>query len=105
MHNDITSKKILWLDILRIIAMVAVVLNHSWGLFSYDLYDTYKGTPIFYLDNLLNCSTRFNVPIFFMISEALMLGREKYRNIKICLKKTIMGGAAITSMDNNLCFC
>ena len=91
-ESKLGSKREIWLDLLRIIAMVAVVLNHSWGLFSYDQYDIYMGTPIFYVDNLLNCATRFNVPVFFMISGAMMLTKYKQKSIRTCVLKAIKGG-------------
>lgn len=76
-----------YLDYLRAIAMIAVVFNHSWGYYSIDNRQIYMGEPIWYIDAVLNMLTRFNVPIFFMISGYLMLNTEKYASIKNAVRK------------------
>lgn len=76
-----------YLDILRVIAMFAVIFNHSWGYFSCDNYELYSGTLIYYIDVLLNTLTRIDVPIFLMVSGYLMLKSKKYSSIRECMKK------------------
>ena len=86
------KKRSEWLDKLRLIAMLAVILNHCLGTFSYTYYDQYVGTSWFYIDNFLNCATRFNVPVFLLLSGALMLSSDKYSDINNCVRKAVMGG-------------
>ena len=68
------------LDYLRVVAMILVVFNHTWGYFSSDLsWENQKlQNGVFYLDSFLNSITRINVPLFLMISGALIL--PKYKN-------------------------
>lgn len=76
-----TDSHKMWLDVVRVVAMFAVILNHSWGYFSCDNYDMYQGTWIYYLDLCLNAFTRCNVPLFIMISGCLMLDDERNSSI------------------------
>ena len=89
-----------YVDILRVIAMFAVILNHSWGYFSCDNFQTYFGTPIYFVDTILNTITRIDVPIFLMISGYLMLENIKYSSIKNCLKKSGGGAETYLHLDN-----
>ena len=81
-------KRETYIDILRVIAMFAVIFNHSWGYFSCDNYQLYSDTTIYFIDVILNTITRIDVPIFLMISGYLMLKSKKYSSIKACLKKS-----------------
>ena len=74
------SKSVFYFDVLRVLAMIAVILNHSFGYFSYDMFEKYFGTKIYYVDCILNSFTRFDVPIFFMISGGLILSNKKCTN-------------------------
>ena len=85
---DTNQRRIVWIDWLRIIAMMAVVCNHSWGYFSVDHFNDYVGDGIYYVDMALNTFTRFNVPIFLMISGYLMLSNIKNDSIRRCLRKS-----------------
>lgn len=89
-----------YLDILRIVAMLAVVCNHTWGYFNIDQSNIYNNKFIWYIDGMLVTMTRFDVPIFFMISGYLMIGNEKYSNLRNVLAKVIRGGAVNNNMDN-----
>ncbi len=62
------------LDFLRIIAICAVIMIHISADFITD-YD--KSTTDFVLGNIFNSISRFAVPVFFMISGALMLDETK----------------------------
>lgn len=86
-----------YLDILRVIAMFAVIFNHSWGYFSCDKYQIYARATIYYVDGVLNTLTRVDVPIFLMISGYLMLKSTKYSDINNCLKK--VGGGTEAHSD------
>ncbi len=88
MENKVVKKssRTVYLDVLRVYALVAVVLNHCFGY-----YDTVKwqGTVVYYIDIILNSVTRFNVPIFFMVSGALILNEEKNLSVAYTIRKRI----------------
>lgn len=73
-------------DVLRVIAMVAVILNHSFGYFSIIKYAQYQNTLIWHIDNILIAFTRFDVPIFFMLSGALLLKRDSTLSLEHLFK-------------------
>lgn len=77
------------LDYLRVVAMILVVFNHTWGYFSSDLsWENQKlQNGVFYLDSFLNSITRINVPLFLMISGALILPKYKNQGGGYILKK------------------
>lgn len=78
-----TKNKKTYLELLRIICAGLVIFNHIPG---YTLYQTIGGSSRF-LCMFLTMLTRINVPIFFMISGTLLLGRqEDYRTV---LKKRV----------------
>lgn len=83
------EERIEYFDVLRVIAMLAVILNHSFGHFSVDECLKYQNTLIWHVDNTLNTFTRFNVPIFLMISGALLLKNEKSESVEYLFKKRI----------------
>lgn len=83
-HAGNSAKHKTHFDILRIIATVLVILNH---LPIYRYYENAEGISQFFW----TCFTmliRCNVPIFFMISGALLIGREE--SIRTILKKRVL---------------
>ena len=82
------DKRIYYFDIIRFIAMTAVILNHSCGYFSFDNFDLYVGQPIYFIDCIINSLTRFNVPFFLMLSGGLILSNEKSTDVSYILHKT-----------------
>lgn len=60
------------LDLCRIVACLAVVMIHTVMLF----WDFDPAVPTWALYNFLSLAVRFGVPLFFMISGSLLLGRE-----------------------------
>lgn len=60
------------LDLCRIVACLAVVMIHTVMLF----WDFDPLVPTWALYNFLSLAVRFGVPLFFMLSGALLLGRE-----------------------------
>ena len=76
------KKRIFWLDVLRVVAIFAVVTVHvatqNWDKIA-------AGTEENVVLAVFDAVARFAVPIFVMISGALMLGREI--SLKKCLKK------------------
>ena len=76
-----TKSKKTYLELLRIICAGLVIFNHIPG---YTLYQTIGGNSRF-LCMFLTMLTRMNVPIFFMISGTLLLGKQE--DYKTVLKK------------------
>lgn len=84
-----TKERVFYIDVLRVLAMIAVILNHSFGYFSCDNWTRYFNTKIYFVDIILNSITRFNVPIFIMISGALLLQSPQSTDIKHIWKERI----------------
>lgn len=80
--TETPSRKV-YLDWIRVIAIALVIFNHLPG---YALYEEGGGGRPFYL--FLSLLTRINVPLLFMISGALLLGREE--SVKTILKKRVL---------------
>ncbi len=69
-----SNTRIYSFDIMRIVAICAVVMLHI----SADFVKGFQNDTFdFVCSNLLNSLSRFAVPVFFMISGALMLNEEK----------------------------
>ncbi|HJA29498.1 MAG TPA: acyltransferase [Candidatus Olsenella pullicola] len=67
------SPRSVWIDALRVLAVLLVVFNHTPG---YALYQTSSG-PTAWAYLFVTMLTRVNVPLFLMVSGALLLGREE----------------------------
>ncbi len=79
-------KKYDWLDILRIISCFAVILLHC----SCDAFSINQGIIGFTIGNFYNSISRFCVPIFLMITGALLLNPDKEIDIKkFTINKTL----------------
>ena len=80
------KRRILYLDILRVMATVAVILLHvsseHWGIASLDSIQ-------WHICNLGDSITRWAPPIFVMISGAVFLNPEKKISIKSLYTKNI----------------
>ena len=63
-----------WLDYLRVIALFGVIIGHVAA----DFYRGYGevGMADWWLSNMVNASVRFVVPVYVMVSGALLLGRS-----------------------------
>lgn len=71
------KKKQVWIESLRIFALFWVIYNHTAG-FGYSLYENAALSPVETAVNLLLCVfCRVSVPLFLMISGALLLGRDE----------------------------
>lgn len=75
-----------YLDVLRIMASVAVVLIHTIGGGYYHGYMS----RIWLWTTLFNANARWSVPMFVMISGALMLDPNVILKEKLRLKKSIL---------------
>ena len=70
----LTNNRVCSFDLMRIIAICAVILIHI----SADYVKSYPNDSIEFISNNILCScSRFAVPVFLMISGALMLNEEK----------------------------
>ncbi len=80
-------KKDLSLEIMRIVAMFFVIFNHT-GLKGYFLFaDCTPGSIVFWLYMGMSVLDKFAVPLYFMISGALLLGKDE--DLKTIFKKRI----------------
>lgn len=65
------QSKVLYLDVLRAMACIIVVLFHSTGEYESDVYSIN-----FWASNIFEAFARIGVPLFVMISGALMLNED-----------------------------
>jgi len=68
------KKRILYIDVLRILACIAVIFNHASGYFLFGEQE--PGSFLYRLEMGISIGCKFAVPVFFAISGALMLDRE-----------------------------
>ncbi len=86
-----TTSRIIYMDILRIIAIFAVVMLHVASQYQYlDVYTTGYSIGVFY-----NSLCRWGVPVFVMISGALFLRSDKSIDIKQLFGKYILRIAVV----------
>lgn len=79
------SKRVIYLDLLRIFAIFGVVVIHVSAIAkSYDIGSFTSNVGIIY-----NGFVRWSVPVFFMISGAMFLRPEKEYSFSIMIKKYI----------------
>ncbi len=78
--------RIVSLDLLRVIAIFCVVGIHTSQLFIYVQNTASIG---FILGNILNCISRIGVPLFVMLSGALMLNENKALSFKTTMNKVL----------------
>ncbi len=74
-----------YIDILRILANFLVIFNHTAG---FALYQQTYGTAKTGLYMIFSIITKINVPIFFMITGALLLGKDE--DLAYVLKKRVL---------------
>ena len=83
MKND---KRILYLDIIKIVSALMVILIH---LMSIKWYVLDISNPNIMVLNVLNALARVSVPMFVMISGAMLLGEHKHYTYTQIFKKYI----------------
>lgn len=78
--SELRTKRVLWADILKILACFFVIINHTHGfVFKYGGEKT-PGTALFYAIGFAMCKCA--VPIFIMVSGYLLLQKETtYRKV------------------------
>lgn len=87
---DISSQnakdRILFADILKVLAIFAVINIHVSGSFSIASFATTNITN-WWVDNILNSVSRWAVPVFFMVSGMLLLDPKKNDSLKVFFTK------------------
>ena len=80
------DQRILYPDILRIIAIFAVMMTHicAYGFFNYEI-----SSANWQIANALDCLTRWAVPVFIMISGMFFLDPQKEITLKKLYSKNI----------------
>lgn len=88
-EKEVASRKIMYFEVLRIIAVFLVIFNHTDenGFFLFSKYGT--DTPHFWIYLFLSIFCKCAVFIFFAISGALLLGRET-KSLKDLWRKKIL---------------
>lgn len=86
------------MDVLRILAAFLVIFNHTSG-FAYYINHTNNSYKLL-LSMGLSAFTKINVPLFFMLSGALLLGREE--PYSVLLKKRV-GRYALVLLGASAC--
>ncbi len=81
------KQRIFYLDFLRSFAIVMVLILHS--ISDYMIQPELFGTTSWYANLVLNTFARTGVPIFFMISGALMLSSDNTKDFKNFYKKSL----------------
>ena len=77
-----------WLDLARVAAIAAVVLVHVLApAVNGSLLD--EGTPSWWLANLLNAASRWCVPVFIMVSGALVLDPRRVERPRAFYRKRL----------------
>ena len=84
----IASTRFLYSDILRFVAVAAVVLLHVSAFIIYEYNHYPRGW--WWLANLVDSGTRWCVPIFLMLSGRLLLDPQKSEPIAVFLKKRFL---------------
>jgi surface polysaccharide O-acyltransferase-like enzyme len=80
------NNRILYLDVLRILAIFAVVILHTSSPTTYH----YNHDPFsWFIGNFFNSMTRWCVPLFIMVSGALLLSTKQDESLGIFFKKRL----------------
>lgn len=95
---QLAGRRNAYFDVLRVLAILLVVFNHLPG---YLLYQTCSGLKAWaYM--LLTMFTRINVPLFLMVSGALLLGKEE--STSRLIKHRVSRIVAVTVLFSALCY-
>lgn len=77
----------LHIELLRIIAIICVLFNHT-GTKGFVLFTIARESEFYWLYMFMGIAVKVAVPIFFMISGAMLLGKEE--TIDVILKKRVL---------------
>lgn len=81
------KKRLVYLDALRIIAIMCVIFNHS-GVNGFLLYTTTDNVYVQFISIFISSFSKIGVPLFFMISGALLLDKDE--SLKDLLIKRVL---------------
>lgn len=84
--QSIKTSKDLSLEVMRIIAIIFVIFNHTKGFWAFT--ECELGSFGYFLGLFLSVFCKFSVPLFFMISGALLL--KKQEPLSVILKKRFL---------------
>ncbi len=84
------QKKLLFADYMRVLATLAVILLHCAGDYLYQFKLGGMDTTRWWICNIYDSSVRWCVPIFVMLSGALLLRPKKVESIPDFLKKRML---------------
>jgi surface polysaccharide O-acyltransferase-like enzyme len=85
MVEEAHSERIQYLDVLRVVSMLAVVFIHA----SYGSLRANYGSAVWHFANVLSSLAFASVPLFFMISGALLLSSPRTDSIRFTLGKRL----------------
>lgn len=91
-----------YLDVLRIIAIVFVLFNHTNG-YGFFLFSTVENTGAYIISLILSIVCKCAVPIFFMVSGRLLMEREE--SLRIILKKRVFRFAVVLVLFSMAVYC
>ena len=86
------KKKMVWLEMLRIFAVLLVIFNHT-GDYGFHYWATLDGGYRYWLFMACAALTVMNIPIFYMISGALLMGKEE--SIQTVWRKRVLRYALV----------
>lgn len=87
MANSENGKRVIYTDILRIVASVCVVIIHVSGEFVVN--PALLGTRTWWVANILDSFIRWCVPVFFMLSGAFILDSKKDYGVVTFIRKRV----------------
>ena len=77
--------RLVWIDLLRVVSIFAVILLHCAAPLLLEFGD--GGTPGWWIGNLYDSAVRWSVPVFVMVSGALLLGRAHRERLRDFLSR------------------
>ena len=78
---DLKKQRLIHLDLLRLLAIYLVIFNHT-GNIGYMLFENRVDSPFYFIYMIASVFCKIAVPLFFMISGALLLSKEEtYRQL------------------------
>ncbi len=90
--NEMKNEKKIYLEILRIVAILCVIFNHT-GPYGYELFTYDHPAFLKVIGIFLSNYAKIGVPVFFMVSGALLIPREE--DGKTLLLKRVLKMAVI----------
>lgn len=87
MHLPEKKRDLIHIEFLRIIATYLVLFNHT-GIYGFFLYSVEQTSPFYPVYMFMSIACKPAVPLFFMISGALLLGKSE--SIKEIYRKRVL---------------